>query len=61
MTKVYVLMCEEWCGTNYCISIQEVFKDEEFAQRTALSWQGNHKTCDVRYYVETVDYNDMEV
>ena len=61
MTKVYVLMCEVWGGTNYSTIVQEVFKDEEFARRTALCWQGNHKTCDVRYYVEAVDYNELEV
>lgn len=61
MTKVYVLMCEMWTGTHAAVEVQEVFKDEEFAQRTALAWQGNHKTCDVRYFVETVDYNDLEV
>lgn len=61
MSKVYVLMCEMWTGTHYSVEVQEVFKDEELAQRTALAWQGKTPTCDVRYYVEAVDYNDLEV
>lgn len=61
MNKLYVLVCEVWGGTSYNKELVEIYKDENLAQRTALSYQGNTATCDVHYYVETVDYNDVEV
>lgn len=60
-TKVYVLMAECWGGLKYYTELVEVFKDEKLAQRTALVNQGKIPTCDVRYYVEAVDYNGLEV
>jgi hypothetical protein len=66
MNKLYVLICEHWTGTSYDKELIEIYKDEELAQRTALVSQGAILTdsppvWDVRYYVEVVDYNGMEV
>jgi len=61
VNKLYVLICENWTGTSYDKELIEIYKDEELAQRTALASQGNTPVWDVRYYVEAVDYNDLEV
>lgn len=61
MNKLYVLLCENWSGTTYDKELLEIFKDEELARRTALECQGKIPKCDIRYYVEVVDYNDLEV
>lgn len=39
---------------------EEVYKDEETARRIALCLQGNVPTADVRWFVESVDFNDFE-
>jgi len=61
MNKLYVLICENWTGTSYDKELIEIYKDEELAQRVALLCQGKTPVWDVRYYVEAVDYNDLEV
>jgi hypothetical protein len=61
MNKLYVLICENWTGTTYDKELIEIYKDEELAQRVALLSQGKTPKCDVHYYVEAVDYNDLEV
>lgn len=61
MNKLYVLICENWTGTSYYKELIEIHKDEELAQRTALLCQGKTPKCDTNYYVEAVDYNDLEV
>lgn len=61
MNKLYVLICENWTGTSYDKELIEIYKDEELAQRTALVSQWKTPVWDVRYYVEAVDYNDLEV
>lgn len=61
MNKLYVLICENWTGTSYDKELIEIYKDEELAQRTVLVSQGKMPRCDTSYYVEAVDYNDLEV
>jgi len=61
MNKLYVLICENWTGTSYDKELIEIYKDEELAQRVALLCQGKTPRCDTSYYVEAVDYNDLEV
>lgn len=61
MNKLYVLICENWTGTTYEKELMEIYKDEELAQRTALLHQGKNNRSDISYYVEAVEYNDLEV
>lgn len=61
MNKLYVLICKSWTGSFYDKELMEIYKDEEIAQRTALLLQGKTLRCDVSYYVEAVDYSDLEV
>jgi hypothetical protein len=61
MSKLYLLICECWTGTSYDKEFIEIFKDEEVAHRTAILMQGKTPKCDVNYYVQAVDYYDMEV
>jgi hypothetical protein len=59
MNNVYVLACEVWGGSSYGTEIMEVFADEELAHKAVLVWQGNIPTCDTRYFVEVVEFNDL--
>ena len=61
MNKLYALICKDWTGTSYDKDVIEIYKDEELAQRVALLCQGETRRCDTSYYVEAVDYNDLEV
>lgn len=60
MNKVYVLMVERWGGNSYQTEVVEAFKDEEVAHYARIQNQGKLPNCDVRYYVEAVDFNDFE-
>lgn len=57
MNKVYVLYCESWGGTAYSTQLIEAYADEELARRVAIDFQRGHKTCDVHYMVECLDFN----
>lgn len=60
MKYIYVLMCDTWGGSNYITQVLQAYKDEELAQRTAIQSQSYYKPCDVRYWVEKVEYEDLE-
>ena len=58
--ELYALMCENWGGTAYSTEVLCIFKNEALAQRAAKLWQGSTPTCDVRYFVEAVEFNNSE-
>ena len=59
MNKVYILYCEVWGGTHYFTEFVCAYADEEVAHRTALHYQSNHKLSDVRYLVQSVEFDGI--
>lgn len=60
MNNIYILLCDVWDGTKYNTEVIRAFKDEETAYRTSLVYQGKYPIYDVKYYVETCEYDEIE-